>query len=338
MARPRTRKLVCHLGKLKGHQLTGVQIHHQREKISRTNPDIDYSKSHLNYDLHNLEPIKFLKEAKRKIEKRAPRARIRKDSNLVIEAEISAGRKFWEEASPEEQRRFFEEAYRFMCNRVGRENVLYGIVHLDESTPHMHFGFCPITRDGRLNSKDVIMERKKMGKLHEEFYEWMKRRGFRIEKGEPAKEKHIQPQRWKYEQVSKHLEQATRLLEKRLEALRGINGLERWIDGIEVKEKGVFRKDRVELSKKDWEHVKRMAKLAIAYRYGVRQLEEEMERFKQKNEWLERDLKEVREKAKKFDRLAELFGRERLENVLVYQQARSRSRERKRERGLELNR
>ena len=306
MARPRTRKLVCHLGKLKGHQLTGVQIHHQREKISRTNPDIDYSKSHLNYDLHNLEPIKFLKEAKRKIEKRAPRARIRKDSNLVIEAEISAGRKFWEEASPEEQRRFFEEAYRFMCNRVGRENVLYGIVHLDESTPHMHFGFCPITRDGRLNSKDVIMERKKMGKLHAEFYEWMKRRGFRIEKGEPAKEKHIQPQRWKYEQVSKHLEQATRLLEKRLEALRGINGLERWIDGIEVKEKGVFRKDRVELKKTDWEFAKQEAKRAAIQRIDIQQLRNKVKILEQTRDMLKKDrqsLLEEREKAREYEKL-----------------------------------
>lgn len=45
----------------------------------------------------------------------------------------------------ERQREFFEAAYDFLENEVGKENVVCGAVHLDEpkARPHMHFAFVP---------------------------------------------------------------------------------------------------------------------------------------------------------------------------------------------------
>lgn len=336
MARPATRKIVCHLGKMKAGQLTGIQIHHQRERESRTNPDIDPSRSHLNYDLHNEEPIKFLREAKNRIEK-APKARVRKDSVFIVEAEISAGKKFWANASKEEQERFFKESYEFLADRYGRQNVVYAIVHNDEATPHMHFGFTPITKDGRLNAQHAVMNRTEMGQIHKDLFEHLRSRGLEVQRGEPAKEKHIQPQRWKYEQekeklrqVSKHLEQTKEALQGHTEALRGIREQEQWIDGIKVKEKGIFKKDRVEVNKDDWEYVKNKAKQAIVYKYELQRTDQEMDRVKQQNEWLKKD----HEKARKYDRLCDLLGRDKLE----HKRERARKQERKKERDLELER
>ena len=34
-----------------------------------------------------------------------------------------------------------------MCNLVGKENVVYSVVHFDEDTPHMHFYFTPIVNE-----------------------------------------------------------------------------------------------------------------------------------------------------------------------------------------------
>lgn len=39
---------------------------------------------------------------------------------------------------------YFNESYQFLSNIVGKENVVYAGVHLDEDTPHMHFYFLPV--------------------------------------------------------------------------------------------------------------------------------------------------------------------------------------------------
>ena len=54
------------------------------------------------------------------------------------------------------RRQFFEDAYKFLSDRYGAENVISATVHMDERTPHMHFNFVPVTRDGRLSAKDVL--------------------------------------------------------------------------------------------------------------------------------------------------------------------------------------
>ena len=45
--------------KMKTHDLKGIQFHHQRERDSQTNDDIDKSKSHENYDLGNDKKIDY---------------------------------------------------------------------------------------------------------------------------------------------------------------------------------------------------------------------------------------------------------------------------------------
>lgn len=56
----------------------------------------------------------------------------------------------------EQSREFFEQTYQFLEDKYGKENVVSSWVHLDETTPHMHFAFTPITEDGRLSAKEVL--------------------------------------------------------------------------------------------------------------------------------------------------------------------------------------
>ena len=46
----------------------------------------------------------------------------------------------------------FEDAYAFVCAEMGAENVIHFTVHMDETTPHAHWGAVPI-KDGRLSWK-----------------------------------------------------------------------------------------------------------------------------------------------------------------------------------------
>ena len=57
--------------------------------------------------------------------------------------EIPAGR----------SKEFFENAFDFMANRYGHENVISAYVHMDETTPHMHFSFVPIVKNKGKSSK-----------------------------------------------------------------------------------------------------------------------------------------------------------------------------------------
>ena len=48
---------------------------------------------------------------------------------------------------PAEIRRFFDESLTFISDYVGKENIRYAAIHLDESTPHMHIYFTPIVNE-----------------------------------------------------------------------------------------------------------------------------------------------------------------------------------------------
>ncbi len=49
-----------------------------------------------------------------------------------------------------------KDVYGFVCREFGEENVASFIVHLDETGPHAHCVFVPLTADGRLCSKEVL--------------------------------------------------------------------------------------------------------------------------------------------------------------------------------------
>ncbi|TFI09382.1 plasmid recombination protein, partial [Thiopseudomonas sp. 4R-3cl] len=59
---------VVRMQKMKSHDLKGMQFHNQRERGSKTNPDIDKNKTHENYDLVNSENVNYNERVKEIIE------------------------------------------------------------------------------------------------------------------------------------------------------------------------------------------------------------------------------------------------------------------------------
>lgn len=45
---------------------------------------------------------------------------------------------------PEKVIEFFKESNQFLCDLVGKENVINSVIHFDENTPHLHFYFVPV--------------------------------------------------------------------------------------------------------------------------------------------------------------------------------------------------
>ena len=309
---------------MKASDLRGMQYHNQRERPSKTNTDIDRSKTHLNYDLVNNGKIDYKKKIEERIKESVKSKRkIRKDAVLCNQWIITSDRGFFEGLSEEEERRFFREAYQWFCNRYGKENVVFATVHRDEGTPHMHLGVIPITKDGRLSSKDLFNPRE-LKRIQDEFPKYMRSKGFYLERGIPNKQKHMEPVKYKNKKMIELGEKIERWLEDQVRKIKQIQRMGKRIDEIEVKEKGMFRKDRVEISRDDWEFIKEEAKRAGILELELKQVREKMGILVHQNEILKRD----RDRARKFDQLSKIFGRRRLERVLEQRRTKSRIKER----------
>lgn len=149
--------VIARVIKVKSTAIGAMQYHNDRAPGKHLNPDIDPERTHLNYELHDAEgcylPRKYAAEVDAKIAaNRASGRKVRKDAVKLVEGIITASPEFFEGKSEEECRRFFEDAYEFVCAEMGAENVIHFTVHMDETTPHAHWGAVPI-KDGRLSWK-----------------------------------------------------------------------------------------------------------------------------------------------------------------------------------------
>ena len=52
-----------------------------------------------------------------------------------------------EDVKSEDEHRFFESTYNFMCEKYGNQNIISADVHYDESRPHLHCTFVPVVKN-----------------------------------------------------------------------------------------------------------------------------------------------------------------------------------------------
>mgnify|MGYP002767143717 FL=1 len=114
--------------------------------------NIDNERSWLNYNLAPQRTVSQVEFVNERIDSLNLKRRPRKDAVRMCDCVITMPRSF----DPSRQREFFEAAYAFLAQRYGAENVVSAWVHRDETQPHMHFAWVPVTQDGRLSAKSVV--------------------------------------------------------------------------------------------------------------------------------------------------------------------------------------
>ena len=142
---------MAHVESYKLSGAVGMLRHDERKADSnvqsRKNECIDSSRTELNY---NLAPKRYGKNLREHIEKvcndNKVRLSNRKDLNVMSSWVITAPKLLLEQY-PDKQKEFFERCYEFLSERYGEKFVLSSTVHLDETTPHMHFTFIPVGYD-----------------------------------------------------------------------------------------------------------------------------------------------------------------------------------------------
>ena len=107
---------------------------------------------------------------------------------------VTASPEFFKGKSTQETAAYFKWATEFLADRVGRENIISAVVHMDEKTPHLHLTFVPLTKDNRLCAKEVIGNRASLTKWQDDFHAYMAEKNPDLERGESARttgRKHI---------------------------------------------------------------------------------------------------------------------------------------------------
>ena len=134
----------------------------------------------------------------------------RKDAVVMNSFVVGSDKTFFDKLSKMQRYMFFENCTKFFAERYGKENIISAVVHLDETTPHMHLNLMPVTKDGRLCSKQLF-DKPQLQQLQTDFYEavgkhWGLQRG-----KEGSQKKHLSTAEFKAKKI---IEQAEAIREE----------------------------------------------------------------------------------------------------------------------------
>ena len=176
--------VILRFSKQKGNPATKIEAHHERTKEEyKSNPDIDTSKSHNN--IHIIAPqMRYKAEVDKRIKESG--CRVRKDSTRFVDTLITASPEFFWDMTHEKMVEYFHRAVDFIKSKIRPDMIFSAVVHLDETTPHLHLCFVPLTEDNRLTAKEILGNRAKLSKWQDEFHEFMAKFYPDIERGTSA--------------------------------------------------------------------------------------------------------------------------------------------------------
>ena len=189
---------ILRFAKYKGPEIGHIESHNERTKEKyASNPDIDTSRSHLNFHLVFPER-KYRAEAEKQIAETG--CRTRSDSVRVVEVLVTASPEFFKGKKKAEIKTYFTVALDFIQKHQSKDTIISAVVHMDEKTPHMHLCFVPLTEDKRLSAKEIVGNKKKLTWWQDEFWKHMVGKYPDLERGESASETgrtHIPPRLFK---------------------------------------------------------------------------------------------------------------------------------------------
>ena len=174
---------MAHLKKNTRGSVKGLSIHFERKTDNHSNEEIDVSRSYLNQDLmqDNSDMISRFDE--------------RLENVYCMKREDVKALGTWVVTLPDElknesqnnQNKFFEETKEFLDERYGKENAVCAVVHYDETTPHLHYAFIPVTFDEKKQREKVsakeVLNRKDLQSFHDDLDKQLKEKLPFYEKG-----------------------------------------------------------------------------------------------------------------------------------------------------------
>ena len=143
------------------------QENERDETYQAVNPQIDFTRTRNNYNIIKRQRsyTQFINDT---IEALDLPTKVRKDAVLMCSFVVGSDREFFGRLSPGEQQQFFVDCTRFFAERYGEDNIISAVIHMDETTPHLHLNLIPIA-GGRLCAKKLF-DRKALTALQTDLY------------------------------------------------------------------------------------------------------------------------------------------------------------------------
>lgn len=146
---------MAHLTSFKSAGAVGVLRHDERKESdkvqSRKNECIDNSRTHLNYNLAPPRKGTLMEHIRRVCKDNSVKLNNRKDLNVMCSWIVTVPKI----VPPQQYPVFFQRCYDFLKKRYGEKYTLSATVHMDETTPHLHYSFIPVGYDKKNNRLTV---------------------------------------------------------------------------------------------------------------------------------------------------------------------------------------
>lgn len=157
---------MAHVAKYTRGAIQGLSNHLDRKTENHSNKDIDTNQTQLNYDLCGREGDTIARFNERLGEVYCMN---RKDVKAGADWLVTLPQEL-NDRTPEQQRTFFQETKKFLDDRYGEENCISANVHMDETQPHMHYAFIPVTYDEKKQrekvSAKIVLNRQDLKSFH----------------------------------------------------------------------------------------------------------------------------------------------------------------------------
>ena len=314
--------LVCHMEKYHKTDIAPVEQENERDKnYPANNPQIDCARTRNNYNVIKRQCSYTLHINRRITELDLP-TKVRKDAVLMCSFVVGSDREFFKSISEREQEKFFVDCTRFFADRYGEENIISAVVHMDETTPHLHLNLIPIA-DGRLCAKQLF-DRKALQTLQTDFHSVVGKK-WNLQRGkEGSSAKHLDTMSYKVkkmkdeavaavlqaseaerrkdaaEQNQAHAEQATHELEEKREQLqREVAPLQAAADVAHQYNAGKRKPNKKDVPAlaADNARLRQELEYSIKDQHDVFQLYQKTERERRELQEDAKTLRELREKA-----------------------------------------
>lgn len=287
---------MAHLTSFKSAGAVGVLRHDERKETdkvqSRKNECIDNLKTHLNYNLAPPRKGTLMEHIKKVCEENSVKLNNRKDLNVMCSWVVTVPKV----VQPQQYQLFFQRCYDFLKERYGEKYTLSATVHMDETTPHLHYSFIPVGYDSKNDrltvSSKLVATRTELRSCQQELSKSLDKE-FGYDLGilnEATKEGNKTIQELKYKTAMEKIEKA----EKQLQNLQGkiltqkevnaINGKKTLTGGL----KGVSYEEYLSL--------KKTAQNVNKAKITVKKLKEEISKLENKNFQLVKEVHNAKEK------------------------------------------
>ena len=182
-------------------QLSVVYRHNERKNTNYSNKDINKQLSKVNYSIKECNTT-YEKRFKDLKEEYDLQGKIKSISNVACEYIITASPEFFDGLADDEIKRYFVTAYKFVSQfkNLGEQYIISAKVHMDESNPHMHLVYLPVvhTMDKKsgqpiekLCCTDFWKGKNSYKYLQDNFYKYMTKAGFDLDRGDTEDNKHL---------------------------------------------------------------------------------------------------------------------------------------------------